>query len=188
MSFKFITDKDKLIGSLSNTQTTVVKEFGAWIKGQVIDDLNYSQLEAVYSIPASISNPSVVDIQGVHLIDCRGVIIAERSDLSCADGVAVRQVVEELLDGLDNNNFAVVIESNRKNNKQRHDVDVYATHLMLGITAAFDDILCVVYSESVGEYDMDKELEHCLKQNQPIQVNFENGNTYKLLSISEGVG
>jgi hypothetical protein len=184
MTTQFITDKNKFIGSLNNTKTKTVKEFGAWIKGRVIDDLNYSQLEAVYSIPTSIDNHTISDIKAVHLIDCRGVIIADQSDLVCSDDAAVRQVVEGLLDNLDDNNFTLIIESNRNNNIQRHDVDVCATHLMLAVTAALDDIISIVYNESIDEEAINEAVEHCVRHHKQMEVSFEGGNSYKILSVS----
>lgn len=184
MVTKLIQKSDKLISSIATDNTVVVKEFDTWIQGSVIEHLNYTQLEVVYSIPTGIDNPTVSDINGVYLINCAGIIIAEQVGLACSENSVLLQVVEDLLASLEDKVFTLIIESNRNNNKGRHEQEVHAVHMMLAITAGFEDIINTVYNEAVEDGEIEKAVARCVQHEKRMEVNLENGNVYKLLSIS----
>ena len=68
MSTQFIKSSDKLVSTLNTKETIVVEEFGTWVQGRTIEDLQYSQLNALYSIPTGLAQPAISDISGVYLM------------------------------------------------------------------------------------------------------------------------
>lgn len=187
MNTQFITDNDKLIGNLTNEHTAVVGEFDSWLKGITIEHLDYSQLEAVYSIKAGIINPKISDIMGIHLVSSSGVIVAEQTDLSCTDGRELLTIIDEMVLALPDKTFTVKIEANVKNKKVQHSFDVEATHILLAVSIALDKLMTTVYNE---RYDIDnivRTIDGCVRNNEDVLINFYSDNSYKLISVSPSI-
>lgn len=157
------------------------------LNSRVIKALNDARLDVIQSMRVEADNPTISDIEGIHLIDCGGVIVAERLDLSLTEDSQVRQVIEELLASLKDKAFTVVIESNRNGNKSSHEKEVHATHSMLAITTTFEDLINTVYNEAVVDGEIEKAVARCVQHEKRLEVNLENGNGYKFISISTPV-
>lgn len=185
MGTQFIKSGDKLASTLNNKDIIAIEEFGAWVKGRTIEDLECSQLTALYSIPRGLDKPAISDISAVHLVDYSGVVIAEQVGFTCKQDNELLSTLNNLLCSLPDKTFDVIIESNRSNNKGRHEVEVTATHILAAITAALDDIASNVFGESYDEGEIESVVERCVTNNKTVAVNHDNGNTYKLLSVSE---
>lgn len=185
MSTQFIKSSDKLASTLNTKETIVVEEFGTWVQGRTIEDLQYSQLNALYSIPTGLARSAISDISGVYLIDYSGVVVAEQVGFTCTQDRELLTILDNLLCGLPDKTFDVIIESNRNNNKTRHEVEVTATHILAAVSTALDDVISLVYGEAYDEGEVENAVKRCVTNNKSVVVSYENGNTYKILSVSE---
>lgn len=185
----YIKPNSKRINSLINDKTTIDHQLGAWVLNSPISSLDINGLEVVYSIPTGLSDPTIKDINAVHLIDHSGVIVAEIKDISYTGEWEFGALIDAMVDNLPKSGYVIIIESVRGRDGlvANNACTVNSSHFLLAINVAFKNLICFTYEDLPSEtyfQIIEDHLEEQARSGEPLVVTLDNGNRYTLKSVS----
>ena len=134
--------------------------------------------------------PTVSDIIGIHIEDCRGHIVSTQYGFEGLDDNKLSMAVIDMIEAIPMKGYIVEIESVRGMTDgitTRNNVKRNAKHLMQGIDYALTFLLDEVYNELPrynGCEKMGDVIEHCIKNGEAIMFN-ANGNIHTVISSTE---
>lgn len=146
------------------------------------DCLQESYLEVCFSTPADLRNPTVEDINGVHIVNWAGVHLAAKTNLTGSNRQQLREMINNLVASVTKDeDYKIVVEVKKHDELSCEEVIVNAGHLLQAISYGFVDLL----ENTTAEWDwIDDVVRGCMTNHKPISVDID-GCLYKLVSAEK---
>lgn len=140
---------DVMEDTLTNDKTTVNNAIGHVVMDEEPDFLRESYLIARFTTPTELTDPSVADICGVHLVNLGGVIIAEKTGLSGCDVDQLQDIAVALVNDLPLFSYLVELETVVDGAASKSKMVRYGCHIMQAVTDAINDHMDAYVDECI---------------------------------------
>lgn len=146
------------------------------------DCLQESYLEVCFSTPSDLRNPTVEDINGVHIINWAGVHLARKINITGSNRQQILEMINNLVTSVTKDEeYEIVVEEKKPDGLSYKEVTVNAGHLLQAISYGFVDL----FENTTAELDwIDQAVRECMTNHKPVVVDF-NGFLYKLVSAEK---